>query len=414
MKTIPFLLLFILILLTSLTAYANKNYLIKGNSKTQTRYINKLLSNCESLQQEDQATSLGLDELKQCLLNSKLFSSVTISKSKETNQLIIQVKERWSLIPLPLYKRDSDGKNSYGFYLVDSNFLGLGNTLVLGGAYSNANSNYMLYYNNRALFLTQWGLSIYSGRDKKNLYLKDRALTTIDAFKYIESSYFLTLSYNFSDRLSLSGRTGYSQNRFEKIEPFTPPTAFNSVCIGTSLTWKNEHYKFYFNKGLFSRFEVMQEIYRTDNIHKQNLLSLNLRYGLESYKRQALQLTLTSNYLTSGGKADALKYPSDKSHPGLRGIPEGAYFSHFVTDASLDYQIPIAFFSAGTWTLAPFADLAFINNDIYQRQELWNRSYGIGSYFYLTGIMLPGMGFIFGKNHTFNNSFFEFTIGLSI
>jgi len=41
-------------------------------------------------------------------------------------------------------------------------------------------------------------------------------------------------------------------------------------------------------------------------------------------------------------------------------------------------------------------------------------SYGIGSYFFLKKIAIPGIGLVIGTNTEYQDSFFKFTIGFDI
>lgn len=400
MKTI---LLFALLLTTS--AVLASPYIIKGNTKTQTRYIEKLIEKCE----EEQP---GLEPLKQCLLNSRLFSEVTIQKQNE--QMIVEVKDRWSIIPYPSLKLSSNGKQSFGAFVFDANFLGMGTLLGVGGSFSSSSSSYILFYQDKSFFLSDWTLGFSTGKNNADVYWKNKNLEEMDAFHEKTSHHSLSLGYNFTNRFNLEGSLMRKFTSYEAIRDYGLPQEYHATMARLEATYTKEDYKFYFAEGFRLMGTVAQEVSRSDHTSKTRLVTGALFSGKETYKRQAIQWTVNTAFLEGGDKRDALKSGRrETSGRGLRGIPEGGYFTHFIAATSIDYQIPLRFTKYGTWTLAPFVDFGKINGYERQSEDLWQKAYGIGSYFYLTGVMLPGVGFIVGRNETFKNGFAEFSIGES-
>ena len=381
------------------------DYTIKGNTKTQTRFIEKLLNKCEKEES-------NLDSLKQCLLNSRLFSEVTIQKIN--NETIIEVKDRWSIIPYPSLKLSSEGKQSFGAFVFDANFLGMGTLLGVGGSFSNSSSSYILFYQDKSFLLSDWTFGFSTGKNNVDVYWKNKNLEEMDAFHEKTSHHSVSLGYNFTTHFNLEGSFLKKFTSYEAIHDYTIPQEYHATMARLKATYVKEDYKFYFADGFHIVGSVGQELSRSDNTSKTRLVTGTFFLGKEAHKKQAIQWTVNTAFLEGGDKRDALKSGRrETSGRGLRGIPEGGYFTHFIATTSIDYQIPLRFTKYGTWTLAPFVDFGKINGHEKQNEDLWQKAYGIGSYFFLKGIMLPGVGFLIGRNETFKNGFAELSIGES-
>lgn len=399
------LLLVLSIVFLSQTVYAS-TYIISGNTKTQTKYIEKLLKNCEK------QNKVNPEEIEQCLLNARIFSEVKAEKKDDT--ILVKVKDRWSIIPVPSLKVNNDGKRSVGLFMVDGNFLGTGTLFGVGGSYSTTSSSYVIFYRNEAFLYSDWTISINSGKDNADIYWKNMNLKEIDAFREKTAFTSLSLGYSYTPEFHVEGSYIRRFVSYDAINNHTVPLEFHSNIATLEASYKKESYKFYFSEGYKIAGAYDQEFFRTDKNQGVNLLRLNINYGKAMPHQQALQTSFNLASLTGGDKRDALKsgrrYSKGK---GLRGIPDGGYFTDVLATASVDYQFPLAFTKYGVWTLAPFGDYGRINGYLNTHDDLWQKAYGLGSYFFLTGIMLPGVGLVAGRNETFNNNFVEFTVGES-
>lgn len=382
------------------------SYIIRGNTKTQTGYIKKLLRDCE--RQEQTAP----DQIEQCLLNARIFSEV--KAQKQNDNILIELKDRWSIIPVPSLKINNDRKRSAGLFIVDGNFLGRGTLFGVGSSYSTTSSSYVIFYRDESFLYSDWTISINSGKDNADIYWRNLNLKEIDAFHERTAFTSLSLGYSFTPNFHVEGSYIRRFVSYTPINEHPVPLEFHSNIATMEASWKQEQYKFYFVDGYSIAGAYDQEFFRTDKNEGVNLLRLNTRYGKEMPHQQALQTSFNIASLTGGDKRDALKsgrrYSKGK---GLRGIPDGGYFTDVIATCSIDYQFPLTFTRYGVWTLAPFTDIGRINGYKNVHDDLWQRAYGLGSYFFLTGIMLPGVGLIVGRNPTFNNNFLEFTVGES-
>ncbi len=109
-----------------------------GNAKTKDSYIQALVDTCF----EDMSDAVDrlkandrlLNEIRQCLINSRIFHEVSVTAHER--QINISVKERFTIIPIPLMAADSAGNRKVGFFLLESNLFGYGKLFVLGSTLS--------------------------------------------------------------------------------------------------------------------------------------------------------------------------------------------------------------------------------------------------------------------------------------
>src|SRR5690606_20478624 len=114
------------------------NLLIRGNTRTKTSYIEGLYSSCKEMEQDD-----DLELMEKCLLNSRLFSKVELNRNRDIT--IVEVEERWTLIPIP-YARSDRGENKVGLFLLERNLFGRGKMMVFGGAIGERSQSLFLMY----------------------------------------------------------------------------------------------------------------------------------------------------------------------------------------------------------------------------------------------------------------------------
>ena len=137
---------------------------------------------------------------------------------------------------------------------------------------------------------------------------------------------------------------------------------------------------------------------------------------LNSEKRivleQVLQVQGSGGYQGKGDERDLMRVGAER---GFRGIPDsGAWVDRYLTLA-LDYQIPLWSSRIGTWTVAPFCDVGYLHQPTLEgSEEITYSALGLGTYLFLRDLAIPGVGVYVGHNDTYQDYFFEVTIGFAI
>ncbi|OFZ46468.1 MAG: hypothetical protein A2381_02040 [Bdellovibrionales bacterium RIFOXYB1_FULL_37_110] len=386
--------LFILLLIAQINAVVARSYTITGNTKTKTSYILHLIKKCNRTENTD---------LTQCLLNSQLFSHVDVKNFND--KTLIEVKERWTLIPIPQIKVSSNS-SSYGGYLVERNFLGKGKLAVIGGSLGSESNNYMLFYKDKDLFYSDWIFEILSSKSDTDQKAYNENNVQY-GFKENETLFKSGLGYRIIPEIEAGLSLIYQDLKYSVLDNFIVPTSYHSYFYEIELKYQNSNYKFYFNEGIESAFVFAKQFARSDSNNNITKDIFNLKYQKNIWLKHALQLGMNILVISDSSSKDLEKIGAI---PSFRGIPEGGLWVEQTLSFSCDYQIPVSFANYGTWTIAPFADYGIYESTYTQRRNF--SSYGIGGYLYLKEIAMPGIGIIWGTNNHFEENFVSFSVGI--
>jgi len=126
------------------------------------------------------------------------------------------------------------------------------------------------------------------------------------------------------------------------------------------------------------------------------------------FSGHALQLGLRGAYQSRTTLGDVPSYGLGK---GYRGIQPGGLWTGRIVAASADYQVPLARWRHGTVTVAPFVDYG-IYDSFFPANGGNYMAYGIGTYYFLNFINLPGLGLTAGINEKFMGPFVSFQFGM--
>jgi outer membrane protein assembly factor BamA len=385
-------------LLLNITAHATDNIKVYGNSKTQTSYIIELTQKC--INKENRKVSNKM--LSQCLLNTKLFSKVSVKRVK--NQIVVTVEDRWTLIPIPNIKSGSAG-NSIGLFVLDSNFLGRGKTTVLGGSIGAGQNTYFLLLKDPSLNYSNWTLNMRLFAQNKEFESRNKKSVTY-SFERKYKAYAFSLGYRFND-LEIAFELGYHNKAFYELNSYKIPPGNKYYTSGAQLFLNNSNYKFYFNEGLEVRLKYLQQINRSDQYKKANFIHSLLSYQSNIWKKHALQFRYLGSFSSKASLSDLYTIGGPKP---FRGVDPAAIWATNIQAASLDYQIPIYTSGSGTWTTAPFMDYGKFNAYFNDVDDYF--SYGLGVYLYLKKVAIPGIGVVAGRNNNFIDNFFSISIGM--
>ena len=239
---------------------------------------------------------------------------------------------------------------------------------------------------------------LYKGEDK--IYGDDRD-SSLASF---------SIGYAFSDELEGSMGLGGAQHTFATLDDYDAPDDFSAILGSLHIEWDDTKYRFYYREGFKTQIFMEQQLVRNDDDEKTQGLWVQINEEANLFAKQVCQLQVMAGYLDGGDERSFFRVGGDK---GFRGVPDrGAWVDQFLT-ASLDYQIPLWFSDAGTWTVAPFLDVGRLHQPEFGEEDVTYTSAGIGSYLYLKQVAVPGLGFEVGHNDTYQTSFFKFTIGFS-
>jgi hypothetical protein len=354
-------------------------YTIVGNSKTKTFIIENKIAECQNAKQD----------LTQCLLNTKLFSEVFVQvKSQSLTE--VTVKDRFSIIPIPLIKKDSYS-SSYGLMLVESNLFGRGDKAIIAVRTGTNGSSFFSATDLSSVGVGTFISHMIEDRELKNIIAFEQKRSVV-AFEVGPSLFRIGAGFFIYDFKSHNG-VEYQDTSYLNLN-------FHSQINKTNFRW-------YFNEG--NAFEInLTNMFKSDQSIGQTVMA-SYNFEKNIYSHHALQFRAAS-FLSN--KLLGYEYLSVDGNRGFRGIEDGSIWLKNSLSLSLDYQIPIKTFKSFTWTFSPFYDYSTFQASFVNTAHSYS-SLGVGSYLFIKTVAIPGMGFILGRSESFEvDTFFKFFVGM--
>lgn len=358
---------------------------IVGNKKTRPEVIRRiagLKSECTPEKGVDSAA------VKQKLLNSHLFSSVDVEIEKEPGitKVHITVKERWTIIPVPIFytqKEDTGG----GFLIMEANLLGRKKVIAAGGTVSTHGERYEAFYFDDAVWGSRWVLITRGFRSNVNLtrYEDDKE---VYVYHQEYNQIFGIAGWKVTDALLPGMGLMWRYRTTGEVRPYSEPPhegLSNSVII--NLRYDKTNYTSFYDQG-FSALVVAEQTAgflgsERDYGHlvgtfdlTEPLWKILTRTDLEAGKGWGPDQNILT-YFKLGGKV------------GSRGLPaRSLWISDFV---SISEQIEERLFTLklGTFTATQFVDATFTSEDDPVRVYT---APGVGLRAYLKELAVPAFG----------------------
>jgi outer membrane protein assembly factor BamA len=365
------------------------------------------LNECLEEQNPSQWDDVDTDELRQCILDTKVFSEVQLTLDAPVVELT--VKERWTVIPIPFVRAQRDS-NRYGFFLFDSNFLGRGKQAVIGASAGNRGNTFFALYRDPAIIYGKWtGLVKYKKGQED--YVRYKLDNEIDGYNEKEDTAELRMGYKLSPWLEAALQMEITKRRFDILDPFSLSLQdYRYIYLGPFLGYDHTDFHFYFQEGNKFRLEMGSQIYRDDDAAHVTQYQLIYDWQHAVYRKHALQLHLESRARNTNDVRDSFKLGSNL---GFRGVESAGIWAKQAHSVSVDYKIPFLDIKYGTWTIGPFADYAtFKEFDADDLKE--SIAYGISTFMFLKKIALPGIGIIVGHNDKYLGDFVSVSIGFAM
>ncbi len=377
---------------------------VEGATRTKERYVEFLLEKCLEKENYKSWKDVDASVLGQCVSNSRLFKKVDVQVNQP--EIDISIADRWTLIPVPNFYA-SEGKRSAGVFIFETNLLGYGKTVGVGGAVSTEGNTLSLFYRDPAVNFSDYTLRVLASKSSNELDLYQGTEIVYGYTKKAEGL-FVAPGYKITQTLELSVLLNYEDKKYEQLAPYATPGDYWAYSAGVRVSYANADYKLFYNDGASVQVSWLRQVSRSDEFADVSQTTVKIEWDKLMFKKHALQFVLNSAYLTNNGNAgDVLMFGRMK---GFRGIEPNGLWTREIAAASADYHIPVGKTKHGTFTVAPFMDYGLYKPFLPGAGSNYS-SYGIGGYFFINTINLPGVGLVFGRNERFMGNFVAVQIG---
>ena len=381
------------------------NITMEGATRTKLAYMESLVKRCLEKSGDKAWETVDSATLQQCITNTRHFAKVEVRVNRP--EIAVTIKERWTLLPIPnMYA--SNGKRSAGVFVYDSNFLGYGKVVGAGGAVSTEGNTFSLMYFDPAVQFTNATFNIMASRSNTETDAYDKTMI-LYGYKKTEAGFTVSPGYKVTPFITISLSANYSDKNYSELEAFAVPRDYTYWGLGARAAYRNADYKLFYNDGFTASLGWNKQMHRTDQEQRIAHASASLEWDLTMFGKHALQLGLRGSTQSSTvTEKDVSTYGRGK---GYRGIQSQGLWSRQIAAVSADYQVPVAKWGHGTVTVAPFLDYGTYKPFFAGTGNNYT-AYGVGAYYYINLISLPGIGLTAGMNDDFMGSFVAFQVGM--
>ena len=329
-----------------------------------------------------------LPVLRQRVLNLRLFREVEVTKRPSDSGLVlsVDVKERWTLIPVPILGA-SGGAAQVGLALFETNLFGRRKLLAASAVYSTRGQAGMLFYRDPALFDSRALLTVELVAENK---IRERA----DGFDVVQAWRDRRIDASVRPGVLLTPRLEVRAGPFAVFrESFAaegyaaPPPAGNDFGLAADLEYQGQDYRDWFNAGPIVHAVVRRSLPALGSDRAFLQSSAQAGWSVPVARNHVASATV-SGYLADGDPVlDAFTLGG---RPGSRGLrAEGLWAERAVT-TTVDDQVPVWRPSWGTLTVLGFVD-AGVSTWSGERTR-WVAP-GAGVRLYVRNVALPALGF---------------------
>lgn len=357
---------------------------IAGLSRTDENVVRQFIKTKpgEPISNEDAA------EIRTQLLRLRIFSTVRVELYEQATRLPcsdfcvleIDVREKWSLYPIPVYVRYRDTEIGGGF-LVESNFLGQNKGLAAGGLTSNRGWQALLGYTDPHIAYSQWTTTFRYLVGK--VFIEDATpqATITDSYTMMRHDFQSVTGYTWRSGFFVGAIAGYRSAVITDNSPLAPVSVLN---WGIRLRFSDVTPTGYFQTGIESTLDLERGIAFAGEMLSVISSASALHYRLS----QAQFLSVLASFQYSA-------YPRQLEQrlggwQGTRTLPALLIPADRFVVGAINYQVALWHFSWATFAALAFVDIGSAARD--RETAIYFGGPGAGIRMYLNEITIPALG----------------------
>jgi outer membrane protein assembly factor BamA len=351
----------------------------------------------------------GLDaEARQFLMNAGIFYEIAVTATPVEGgvRLRIALKDKWTLIPIPLVVVKDD-ETTWGGTLIESNLFGTGTMLIGFLAVQGGEPSGALMYIDPRVRGTRYQLFGALGHTDERVSLWDADEET-GSYRRQTTGGIISVGYRFLRRTSIA--LGLRVTDFSFGEPgqqALPPAAARERAVSLVLRHDgidaDEDQRRGFSADV--RFEAGASILG-DEVGRTSALG-TARWAVSPFDGHTLSFT------GHGLWADTADYEAGRPASAfLRGYESNRFAPDRLLGGTLEYRIPLARIKTATLSLVPFADAALLRDRFHRFAfEDAQADAGVALAVYLRRVALPLLQFYGAYGFTDGRVLTGFSLG---
>jgi outer membrane protein assembly factor BamA len=328
-----------------------------------------------------------LPVLRQRVLNLRVFREVEVTTRPSDAGVVLSVgvKERWTLIPIPIAGASS-GAAQFGLAVLETNLLGRRKLLVVSGVYSSRGQSGFLLYRDPSLLGSRMVLAAEVLAENE---VRERAdgFDVVDAWRDRRVDASVRPGFRLAPRLVVRAGPFAAFRQSRREAPYAaPPPAGTDFGVAADVEYEGQDYRDWFNSGPYAEATV-----------RRSLPALGSDRGFTQSSAVAVWAVPVARHHAASAAAAAFLADGDPvldafvlgGRPGTRGLRTEGLWAERALAATVDYQIPVWRPRWGTLTAIGFVDagVATWSGD----RTRWVAP-GAGFRVYVRNVALPALG----------------------
>ncbi len=378
---------------------------IQGNVRTREDVIRRILPVREGdLYGEDTK-----EEIIQKLRSTGLFNPEIEVMARETDgktDILITLKDKWTLIPIPIVSVADQGSWRAGALVIEGNLLGFYKTLGLGFFYGSDGYSLLSFFSSPLLLNTDMTLTagFSAGFDEtEDLTMEEDLLREYQADTLSGS---LGLEYPLGQALFFTGGWEYDRSALkEKSREQTGIPDMEFTGLSAELKWKDLYYDIPYETGLLLKgvYSWNWGLAETENFP---VIEGKIRGALTPWAGHLIRLD---------GQYGSGDLPVQKEFrlgglPGTQVLPMDRITADEYLATSLSYNVPVWTFSGGTISAKAFYEVGFYSTETIERTFFDGP--GAGLELFINDLAIPAVTMNFGWNRKTESLQFSAGIGM--
>ncbi len=373
---------------------------IVGNTRTKEKTILRLSQIEEGMDFTDSTTEMIERKLKK----SGLFAEQTVRVGTLPDgsvSVAIEVEEKWSLIPLPVFFTDGESLMG-GFVVIETNLAGTAKQVISGVMGGTDGLSGFAVYVDPALFQSPWGLSVSAsaGVEEQEVDRPDGSLAYLIDGEKVGASF--GIGYNFYNNLQLEGKIRADEYFVESdggIDLSSEKTSEQQVGIRGRYDATIPYGSLL--KGPLAAFETAY-LFQTESFTLKGSFEMNI----PTFKGQRGRILVKGGY----GEKPFYQEDSVSGLDGFRTLPFGKTFADDYWSVSAGYDIPVLQQNWGALALTAFYERGWYASSLSGDYDFHGP--GGGFRVYLKRIAVPALGLDIAYNLDTDQTVFSVAVGM--
>ena len=358
------------------------------------------------------ANLIDITDVKAVVIDQGILEPISVmiedADGGSGKMLIVEVREKWSIFPLPIFSAGTGGI-SFGLFFLNANVFGLNQQMAIGGMYGSDRWFIMGLYLAHPQRPGNFGWDIsgsFRSGERRNSDEKDNTIRFFNANSVeARGALHYRISHSLSSALSVSYMNVMLQHTETPI--LKPNSGAQFMQFGYELSARRSGWDGFFlsEESLSFGYSLFTDVTGSDS-HLYH--SVSFRGVYQKPLLSGLRLNIRSGGLFRPNAPVFLE--SDAGVAAVNILP-GDFSARYYAGISLGAEQYLYRFSFGTVSLLGTWQMAYSNGPILEDRF----DYGVSAslFFYMSRLAIPAMGFGVAYNIPANYFQFSFSIGIS-